>query len=91
MVKTSGIVNLVAGVLVAFGFVVFFFRFLVGYSHFDLHDLFDEGSFAWGLVHTNFWVVTIPIGVLVGVLHKWMKDEKILAQGLAELREWRAR
>lgn len=77
--------------IVAATFPVWWFRFLVGYALFDLHDLFREGSLAWGLVHTNFWVVTIPLGYLVGVLHKWWKDEGILASGREEWRAWRQR
>ena len=70
-------------------FPVWWFRFLVGYALVDLHDYFQEGSLLWGLVHTNFWLVTIPLGSLVGILHKWWKEEGIYRRGLEEYRAWR--
>ena len=89
--RTDGVVAVALGVLFSLGFVFFFFRFLVAYALYDLHDLFEEGSLMWGMVHTNLWLVMWPLGALVGILHKWWKEEDILQGGLEEWRLWRSR
>lgn len=37
------------------------------------------------------WVIFLMLGVLVGRLHTWWKEEKILQGGLEEWRRWRGR
>ena len=91
MERLNGLPAIAIGVLMAVGAICLFFRFLVGYALYDLHNFFEEGSLMWGLVHTNLWLVMMPIGALVGVLHKWWKDEDIYRRGLEELRLWRIR
>ena len=89
--RIEGIPAIAVGVLLAVGAVFLFFRFLVGYALYDLHNFFEEGSLMWGLVHTNLWLVMWPIGALFGMLHKWWREEGIYQRGLEEWRLWRSR
>ena len=91
MNEPRGFWAVLIGVLLAVGAVFLFFRFLVAYALYDLHNFFEEGSLMWGLVHTNLWLVMWPIGALFGMLHKWWKEEGILQRGLEEWRVWRSR
>ena len=76
-------------VVVGATFPIWWFRFLVGYALYDLHDLFERGSLMWGMVHTNFWILFSLLGALAGMLHKWAREEHLLSQGLVEYRAWR--
>lgn len=91
MKEPRGVWAVLIGAFLAVGAVFFFFRFLVAYALYDLHDLFREGSLMWGMVHTNFWILFWLLGALVGTLHKWWKEEDIYLGGLEELRLWRSR
>lgn len=84
-------VAILIGVFLALGAFFLFFRFLVGYALYDLHLFFEPGSLMWGMVHTNFWLLFSFLGALVGILHKWWKEEDILQRGLEEWRLWRSR
>jgi len=42
-------------------------------------------------LYSGAWVMMLMVGILAGVLHRWAKDEGILAGGLAEWRDWRKR
>lgn len=60
-------------------------------SALELKYYVEPGSYLGMFTLNCVWIPLLLAGILLGTLHTWAKEEKILASGLAELREWRGR
>lgn len=65
--------------------------YTVRLSALELKNHVDPGSYLGMFTLNCIWIPLLLLGILLGTLHAWAKEEKILASGLAELREWRGR
>lgn len=57
----------------------------------NMTDHFDGSTVIGKFVLNGIWIIFLMLGILVGVLHGWWKEEGILQAGLEEWREWRQR
>ena len=57
----------------------------------NMTDHFDGSTVIGKFVLNGIWLVLLMLGVLVGVIHGWWKEDGILQAGLEEWRAWRRR
>ena len=55
----------------------------------NMTDYFDGSTLLGKFMLNCKWIIYLMIGILVGTLHGWLKEERVLQGGLEELREWR--
>jgi hypothetical protein len=84
----AGICAVVAGALLLALKII---PYTVHLSTVDLREVLDPVSLPAKFLLNCIWIVLLLLGVLVGILHGWFKEEGILKSGLDELRDWRER